>query len=761
MINWTKYEHLRKFIPVLLLGLIAISCQDVPPNEPPVIVEIITYPSAPKAGQEVLITAIIQDEEGDNIRFRWMASGGTFLDSLGSNPITWKAPADTGVISVFLEASDQEATVSETYAFTLEVGVGSVAGHVTDQANGYLLEGVVVNINGEEFTTGADGYFVFDEILAGSNIPLSAAGENYVTYANLIDVEVQENIVDISLSLLTEVGRIAGYASDAVTGSKLAGVLVQTGAIQSITGEDGYYELYNVAISENVPVRASLSGYTIYSGLLNVVAGYNSKDIVLEPNIAIFSGRITSASDGSLLEGAIVSLNNQVDTTNAAGYYELTNVSVSNNSTLTVVMAGYVTAYELVNVEGGINVLNLQLDDNTSTLNGWVVSSLDGVNLSNATIYVGSSVTTTALDGSYNLTGLATGSHLFRCELDNFNTYTTVIELESGANRLDVSLNSAIGSVSGFITDAISGLAMDSVTIMLGSVATMSDETGAYLFSMVSLGQHQLFVEMENYQSYSALVEVVAGTVTKNITLQPSTGSVVGVVRDALTNLAIPGAIVVGGSASDMTDSDGYYALGNVSIGSVLISVGKEFYYTNQSVITVATGENIVDLTLEQATGDVMGTVLDLSDGNPLDSVMITLGDSVAYTDTSGHFSFMNYPRGTTQLSAELDNYQMYTLPTLIDAGPNQYLIEMGSTLGSLSGFVADAGSSAPLDSVQVILASDTTLTALDGTYQFDGIQVGTNILIQASRAGYVTLIDRVDIVSGDNIEDLVLTSSE
>lgn len=53
---------------------------------------------------------------------------------------------------------------------------------------------------------------------------------------------------------------------------------------------------------------------------MNVVAGYNAHDFALVPSLATVTGRVTASLDGGFLAGAIVTLNDYVDTTNSAGY---------------------------------------------------------------------------------------------------------------------------------------------------------------------------------------------------------------------------------------------------------------------------------------------------------------------------------------------------------------------------------------------------------------------------------------------------------
>ncbi len=760
MTEWQKNSLMRKILPLLSIVLVFTTCEEIPPNNPPVISDLVIYPSQPKAGQLVVLTGIVDDEDGDNIRYEWIASGGTFLDSLGSNPIQWQAPTVADTIDIILYASDQDDVTSETRSFYLEPGLATVAGHVVDEATDHMLNGVVINLNGTEVTTGSDGYFLFTDVLAGDNIPISASAMNYVTYADFINVQVDENIIDISMTLLTEVGRIAGYITDSVTGEKLSGAIVQTGEVIDTTETDGYYELYNVPISENVPVRATLYGYDVFSSLIDVVAGYNTNDIALQPNIASVSGRVTSSSDASLLAGVIVTINQFVDTTNAAGFYEIADIPVTSNASFSASLDGYVTTYSTIQIIGGVNSLDVVLSDSPGTISGTVRDASDGSLITNAAIQVGQTTVTTNSIGYYYVEDLLPGSTEISCSITHYESFFEYVDIQPGSNSMDIDLTPATGVVSGFLRDSLQGVSLSEITITLDGLTTQSETDGSYLFEQVPEGQSLLSVSIPDFQDYSFVLDVNPGLNVHNILMQSATGTVLGVIQEAGTATALSGVLVVIGGDSSYTDESGYYEMASVALGAAQIICTFDHYIAYNEVITVGVGDNIVNVDLNANHGSLQGYIIDSEAGTRLDSVAVIINADTVFSDNQGYYEFMNIPLGLFSLEAQKQGYIDYSEWVDVTLGENILDISMTSNSGVLKGFIKDSVTGSVLDSAIVILESDTLMTGADGYYIFNQVTVGQRSSLQVQRTGYVSYAEWVDLTTGENIADVQLTPS-
>ena len=752
----------RKILPVLIILNVFIGCEDAVENSAPVITDLIIYPAQPKAGQTVSLTGIAEDEDGDRLAYKWVASAGTFLDSLHMNPIQWQAPPDTGNVTIYLQVSDLETTTSRSDSVYLEFGAGDVAGHVSDISNGYFLENVVVEIHDNQFTTGTDGFYYFENIIAGSNIPISATAVNYVTYAGLIEVKIEENIVDIPMTLLTEVGRIAGYISDSVTDDKLAGVAVRTGDIIDTTGIDGYYELYNVPISENVPVQATLEGYNIFSSLINVVSGYNTNNIELVPNIAAVSGRVTSEDTGNLLSGVVVTINDFSDTTNVAGYYEIQGIPAMNNASISAELAGYVTSYITVDIVGGTNTLDFSLNNNPGSLSGWVRSATNGSEIESATVMlVGLTQVLSSEDGSYSINGLSTGSRLVRCVADNYETITETIDIQPGENNLSFDMISGVGEVSGFLQDSLTGAFLPGETIELGELATTSGADGYFSFIDVPVGQNQVNVTIPMYAEYGIIVDVAIGQNTHNIMLIPSTVTLLGIVQDAVTTSALSDVQVSLGGVSDTTDANGYYELTTVPITANHVTCSLSNYTSYDNAIELDLGENILNVSLQPATGTIRGYVYNSLTSEPLETVYIHVSDTLRdSTDSEGFYQLEHLPLGqSAALEFKKSNFTDFQDWVSLSAGDNTYNVELDPTFGNVIGIVVDSINGNPLEDVTVEIKIDTVTvvsgqTDSDGYYSLAISEIGSAEIV-ADVAYYSSYVEMITVIAGETVVNI------
>lgn len=75
-----------------------------PVNEAPVIINVISNPLQVAAGSTAEITCEANDANGDNLTYRWTATGGTISGS--SSVITWTAPEKPGSFMVTATVSD-------------------------------------------------------------------------------------------------------------------------------------------------------------------------------------------------------------------------------------------------------------------------------------------------------------------------------------------------------------------------------------------------------------------------------------------------------------------------------------------------------------------------------------------------------------------------------------------------------------------------------------------------------------------------------
>lgn len=131
------------------------------------------------------------------------------------------------------------------------------------------------------------------------------------------------------------------------------------------------------------------------------------------------------------------------------------------------------------------------------------------------------------------------------------------------------------------------------------------------------------------------------------------TGSVTGQVTNAQTGAAIGGATVTGpGGASTTTDADGFYALSSVPTGSQTLTASAPGFLSQNRVVTLTTGSNVVNFAL--AAADVEQILVTLSWGTvPRDLDLHMSGPD----GTGGRFhAFYLNPNPTPFVSQDVDD---------------------------------------------------------------------------------------------------------
>ena len=148
------------------------------------------------------------------------------------------------------------------------------------------------------------------------------------------------------------------------------------------------------------------------------------------------------------------------------------------------------------------------------------------------------------------------------------------------------------GDVAGTITDADNGSPIQGAVVAAGSSAATTNAAGQYLLKGLGTGQQMLNVDAADHLASHAVVNVAAGeTTVADIALEPSSGSVSGVVIAGDNGAPIDGAQITVGAETATTDANGGFSLGPLEAGSHSLSVTAAGYDSETVSVAVAAGE--------------------------------------------------------------------------------------------------------------------------------------------------------------------------
>ncbi len=181
--------------------LVLISCSPTEPkNDPPIITEIITNPSEPKAGETVILNAIATDKDNDILTYNWSATGGSFSSSGIGNPIYWYGPNAESDFDITCIVSDGKDTDSKIITLSLYFDYGRIFGYVYEESTTNPIGMVNIYIMDQhEFSASMTGYYEFRSGVEIGEQRIWAIQSGYITYSDTIYVNGGDNPLDIYL----------------------------------------------------------------------------------------------------------------------------------------------------------------------------------------------------------------------------------------------------------------------------------------------------------------------------------------------------------------------------------------------------------------------------------------------------------------------------------------------------------------------------------------------------------------------------------
>lgn len=243
--------------------------------------------------------------------------------------------------------------------------------------------------------------------------------------------------------------------------------------------------------------------------------------------------------------------------------------------------------------------------DGSAQVYGVVTDAYTNAPLPNALVALGATTTTSDSSGNYTFTGVLPGSYTLSASLADYATKNVAVVVAQG-QRIEQSFALEIvadparsGSLGGTVVDADTDAPVAGATLECNGVKVLSDGAGAYRFDGLPVGPHVLVVNAQRYRPQSRKVSVVSGANTaQRFALEvvpgsgdPTKGSLVGTVVNALTGAEIGGAIVRCAGQSVTSDADGRFVIADLAPGTYPLSVDATGYQSAASQVAVVAGD--------------------------------------------------------------------------------------------------------------------------------------------------------------------------
>ncbi len=211
----------------------------------------------------------------------------------------------------------------------------SVYGVVTDNRTGAVLDNVSISVHGVNGTSNATGEYNLTTEIGVHNIIAVLPGYN--VYATNVSLPIQDLSYEHNISLqpvpegeVTNEGTLNGTVYIDGTNTTLANVTIRIAGKTNLSNNNGNY---NFSIIEGTHfVFAQRVGYDDYLAEVTIVAGNTTNwDInmttVVVPGVGSIWGYVSDAESRTLIDNVTVAISTEATTTNAVGYYNITNIT--------------------------------------------------------------------------------------------------------------------------------------------------------------------------------------------------------------------------------------------------------------------------------------------------------------------------------------------------------------------------------------------------------------------------------------------------
>ncbi len=607
---------------------------------------------------------------------------GTFLMSI--SVADYKSSNDSVKISngynyLKVELEKDIASVSDTT---------SLSGKVTASATNDPVPGVILTIDNQKDTTGQDGSYHFNNLPPG-NFTFSAGAAGYTSYSRSITIKSGNNVLDIQLTKkVANTGSLSGVIHDSQTSNPVSKAIVSIDNQKDTTGQDGSYHFNNLPPG-NFTFSAGAAGYTSYSRSITIKSGNNVLDIQLTKKVAntgSLSGVIHDSQTSNPVSKAIVSIDNQKDTTGQDGSYHFNNLP-PGNFTFSAGAAGYTGYSRSITIKSGNNVLDIQLTKkvaNTGSLSGVIHDSQTSNPVSKAIVSIDNQKDTTGQDGSYHFNNLPPGNFTFSAGAAGYTGYSRSITIKSGNNVLDIQLTKKVantGSLSGVIHDSQTSNPVSKAIVSIDNQKDTTGQDGSYMFKDLNTGTYTVLVNAPGYKEVTQSVTISRGQNSFNVEIT-GIGSLSGTVTEDGSGTKIPGVIVELNGEKSTTDQNGNYSIDSVMVGSYNVTAKNDNYNNFSKSIDIKKGANKLDIVMtpKQQYTNVRGTVSN-NIGNPVNGALVTLAGNQIKTDNSGNYQFQSVPQGQYNIKVTKDGYDEYQKAISLTSAELQYDIVMKMSL--------------------------------------------------------------------------------
>lgn len=323
------------------------------------------------------------------------------------------------------------------------------------------------------------------------------------------------------------------------------------------------------------------------------------------------------------------------------------------------------------------------------SVSGTVTDQSTGTPIEGVNVAIGELKATTDANGTYSIADVPAAEKDITATKEGYTNYTGKVLVEKGkvTQHNIVMVKADKGTVSGTITDKLTGQAIAGVQVTVGTAVVNSDAQGKYTVQ-IGIGDYELKAEKDGYDVIRVNVTVKKDEVTTKDLVMVSAvdGRVTGVVTEVSTQTPLKDATITLGNLTTTSDAQGKFFFDHVAVGEQDLKVQLPYYLEYTEKVTILAGkETAVEPVLTPA-GVVKGYVTDGQGGPAVADATVTWGTYTTKTDAKGVFE-LSIPAGEAKdlvvtkaerASSKIQNVQValgqkveFNIPNRASFGPN------------------------------------------------------------------------------------------
>ena len=307
------------------------------------------------------------------------------------------------------------------------------------------------------------------------------------------------------------------------------------------------------------------------------------------------------------------------------------------------------------------------------------------------------------------------------------------------------SLTQTPGPIQGIVTDSANNPIAGAAVSLSSGATTATSATGAYLFASVLPGTYTVTASAPNYNAATAagLVLANAGSVTRNLVLTQTPGTIAGVVTNAAGTPLSGIAVVLSNGRSSTTSATGAYQFTSVTPGSYGLTAAPPYYnaFSAAGIVLLNAGTTTYNITLTQTPGTMQGVVTDnAATPSPIAGATVTVTNgttsSVATTSATGAYVIAGLTPGVYSATVAAATYTGASASgiSVPNAGSTTKNFALTPVPGSMNGIV-NSVSGTPIAGAKVLLSNGLSATTRPDRRLRDRIDPAGHLLGDDQRA--------------------------